>query len=301
MEQSGVAITPSRARVWYLAARPPTLPAAVVPVLVGTAVGVSEASFRPFVFLAALIASLLIQIATNFANDLSDFHKGADNETRVGPLRVAQSGLITPGDLKRGIVVTFGLAMLVGLYLVYIGGWPILLIGLFSILSGLAYTGGPWPLGYHGLGDLFVFIFFGVIAVTGSAYLQTGDVTGLALAASVPVGLLVTNILVINNLRDVETDRVAGKHTLAVLLGATTVRGQYLLFTIVAYLMPLLLWLLAGASPFVLLSWLTLPLVVKLVRIVLAGTSGPPLNRVLKATGQLHLLFGILLALGLLL
>jgi 1,4-dihydroxy-2-naphthoate octaprenyltransferase len=301
MEQSGVAITPSRARVWYLAARPPTLPAAVVPVLVGTAVGVSEASFRPLVFLAALIASLLIQIATNFANDLSDFHKGADNETRVGPLRVAQSGLITPGDLKRGIVVTFGLAMLVGLYLIYIGGWPILLIGLFSILSGLAYTGGPWPLGYHGLGDLFVFIFFGVIAVTGSAYLQTGDVTALALAASVPVGLLVTNILVINNLRDVETDRAAGKHTLAVLLGASTVRGQYLLFTIVAYLMPLVLWLFAGASPFVLLSWLTLPIGVKLVRIVLAGTSGPPLNRVLKATGQLHLLFGILLALGLLL
>ena len=301
MEQSGVAISPSRGRVWYLAARPPTLPAAVVPVLVGTAVGVSEASFRPLVFLAALIASLLIQIATNFANDLSDFHKGADNETRVGPLRVAQSGLITPGDLKRGIFVTFGLAMLVGLYLGYIGGWPILLIGLFSILSGLAYTGGPWPLGYHGLGDLFVFIFFGVIAVTGSAYLQTGDVTGLALAASVPVGVLVTNILVINNLRDVTTDRAAGKHTLAVLLGAMTVRGQYLLFIIVAYLMAPLLWWLGGASPFVLLSWLTLPLAVKLVRIVLSGTSGPPLNRVLKATGQLHLLFGVLLALGLLL
>lgn len=301
MEQSGVAISPSRARVWYLAARPPTLPAAVVPVLVGTAVGVSEASFRPLVFLAALVASLLIQIATNFANDLSDFHKGADNETRVGPLRVAQSGLITPGALKRGIVVTFGLAMLVGLYLIYIGGWPILAIGIFSILSGLAYTGGPWPLGYHGLGDLFVFIFFGVIAVAGSAYLQTGDVTALALAASVPVGVLVTNILVINNLRDVETDRVAGKHTLAVLLGATTVRGQYLLFTIVAYLMPLVLWWFAGASPFVLLTWPTLPLAVKLVRIVLAGTSGPPLNKVLKATGQLHLLFGILLALGFLL
>jgi 1,4-dihydroxy-2-naphthoate octaprenyltransferase len=191
--------------------------------------------------------------------------------------------------------------MLVGLYLIYIGGWPILLIGIFSILSGMAYTGGPWPLGYHGLGDLFVFIFFGVIAVAGSAYLQTGDVTGLALAASVPVGMLVTNILVINNLRDVETDRVAGKHTLAVLLGASTVRGQYLLFLAIAYLMPLVLWLLAGASPFVLLSWLTLPLAMKLVRIVLAGTSGPPLNRVLKATGQLHLLFGILLALGFLL
>ena len=301
MEQSGVIITPSRGRAWFLASRPPTLPAAVVPVLVGTAVGASESSFRPVVFVVAMIASLLIQIATNFANDLSDFHKGADTEARVGPLRVAQSGLITPGDLKRGIIITFGLAMLAGLYLIYIGGWPILLIGVFSILSGLAYTGGPWPLGYHGLGDLFVFIFFGIIAVTGSAYLQSGYVSALALATSVPVGLLVTNILVINNLRDVETDRIAGKHTLAVLLGANQVRLQYAGFSLVAYLVPPLLWRLDGASPFVLLSWLTLPLSVRLVRIVMAGTSGRPLNRVLKATGQLHLLYGILLALGLLL
>jgi 1,4-dihydroxy-2-naphthoate octaprenyltransferase len=209
--------------------------------------------------------------------------------------------LITPGDLKRGIIVTFGLAMLVGLYLIYIGGWPILLIGLLSILSGLAYTGGPWPLGYHGLGDLFVFIFFGVVAVTGSAYLQTGHVSYLALAASVPVGLLVTNILVVNNLRDVDTDRVAGKHTLAVLLGANQVRLQYVGFSLVAYLVPPLLWRLDGASPFVFLSWLTLPLSARLVRIVMAGTTGRPLNRVLKQTGQLHLLYGILLALGLLL
>ena len=301
MEQSGVIITPSRGRAWFLASRPPTLPAAVVPVLVGTAVGVSESSFRPVVFVVAMIASLLIQVATNFANDLSDFHKGADTEERVGPLRVAQSGLITPGDLKRGIIITFGLAMLAGVYLIYIGGWPILLIGVFSILSGLAYTGGPWPLGYHGLGDLFVFIFFGIIAVTGSAYLQSGHVSALALATSVPVGLLVTNILVINNLRDVETDRIAGKRTLAVLLGANQVRLQYAGFSLVAYLVPPLLWRLDGASPFVLLSWLTLPLSVRLVRIVMAGTSGRPLNRVLKATGELHLLYGILLALGLLL
>jgi 1,4-dihydroxy-2-naphthoate octaprenyltransferase len=301
MEESGVLITPSRGRAWFLASRPPTLPAAVVPVLVGTAVGVSESSFRPVVFLVAMIAALLIQIATNFANDLSDFHKGADTAERVGPLRVAQSGLLTPGDLKRGIIITFGLAMLAGLYLISIGGWPILLIGIFSILSGLAYTGGPWPLGYHGLGDLFVFIFFGVIAVTGSAYLQSGHVSALALATSVPVGLLVTNILVINNLRDVETDRIAGKHTLAVLLGANQVRLQYVGFSLVAYLVPPLLWQLDGSSPFVLLSWLTLPLSVRLVRIVMAGTSGRPLNRVLKATGQLHLLYGILLALGLLL
>ncbi len=301
MEQSGVMATPGRWRIWFLASRPPTLPAAVVPVLVGTAVGVSEASFRPAVFVVALLASLLIQIGTNFANDLSDFHKGADTAERLGPTRVTQSGLITSGELKRGIAVAFGLAMLAGLYLVYVGGWPILVIGLLSILFGMAYTGGPWPLGYHGLGDLFVFIFFGLIAVTGSAYLQTGHVTTLALLASIPVGLLVTNILVINNLRDVETDQAAGKHTLAVILGAGWARQQYVIFSMAAYVITPFLWYFGGASKFVLLAWLTLPLSARLVGVVHAGLAGRPLNRVLKMTGQLHLLFGVLLALGLLL
>jgi 1,4-dihydroxy-2-naphthoate octaprenyltransferase len=301
MVQSGVMAAPSRWRVWFLAARPPTLPAAVVPVLVGTAVGVSESSFRPAVFVVALLASLLIQIGTNFANDLSDFHKGADTAARLGPTRVTQSGLITPSDLKRGIAAAFGLALLAGLYLVYIGGWPIVVIGLVSILCGIAYTGGPWPLGYHGLGDLFVFIFFGVIAVTGSAYLQSGHVTTLALLASIPVGLLVTNILVINNLRDVETDREAGKHTLAVIFGELFARAQYTLFSMAAYIVIPFLWYVGGASPFVLLTWLTLPLSARLVGPVYLGLSGRPLNKVLKMTGQLHLLFGALLALGLLL
>ncbi len=301
MEEGGVMAAPSRRRVWFLASRPPTLPAAVVPVLVGTAVGVSESSFKPAVFVVALIASLLIQIGTNFANDLSDFHKGADTAERLGPTRVTQSGLITSADLKRGIAVTFGLALLAGLYLVYIGGWPIVVIGLLSILCGMAYTGGPWPLGYHGLGDLFVFIFFGLVAVIGSAYLQSGHVTLLALLASIPVGLLVTNILVINNLRDVETDKVAGKHTLAVLLGARVVRFQYAIFSMAAYVIVPCLWYFGGSTLFVLLAWLTLPLSARLVDPVLGGLSGRPLNRVLKMTGQLHLLFGALLALGLLL
>ncbi len=301
MEQSGVMRTPSRWRVWFLASRPPTLPAAIVPVLVGTAVGVSESSFRPVVFVVALLASLLIQIGTNFSNDLSDFHKGADTAERLGPTRVTQSGLITPGELKRGIVVAFGLALLAGIYLVVIGGWPIVAIGLFSILFGYLYTGGPWPLGYHGLGDLFVFIFFGVIGVTGSAYLQTGHVTTLALLASIPVGLLVTNILVINNLRDVETDRAAGKHTLAVILGAPVARTQYAVFSMAAYIVTPFLWYYGGASKFVFLAWLTLPLSARLVSVVHAGLAGRPLNKVLKLTGQLHLLFGALLALGLLL
>ena len=301
MEQGGVMAAPSRWRIWFLASRPPTLPAAVVPVLVGTAVGVSESTFRPAVFVVALIASLLIQVGTNFANDLSDFHKGADTAERLGPTRVTQSGLITSSDLKRGIAVTFGLALLAGLYLVYIGGWPIVVIGLLSILCGMAYTGGPWPLGYHGLGDLFVFIFFGLIGVTGSAYLQTGHITTLALLASIPVGLLVTNILVVNNLRDVETDRVAGKHTLAVMLGPRFSRMQYAFFSMAAYVIVPCLWYFGGATLFVLIAWLTLPLSARLVDPVLGGLAGRPLNKVLKMTGQLHLIFGALLALGLLL
>lgn len=301
MQESATLTPPSRPRVWLLAARPATLPAAVVPVVVGTAVGAMDASFRPLPGLGALIAALLIQIATNFANDLSDFRRGADTAERLGPLRVTQSGLITEREIKRATALTFGAALLVGVYLVSVGGWPILVIGLLAILCGLAYTGGPWPIGYHGLGDLFVFIFFGVVAVAGSAYLQTGELTPLALAASIPVGLLVTNILVINNLRDIETDRAAGKRTLAVRIGARATRLQYTAFTLIAFVVPLLLALSGETSAWVLLSWITLPLAARLVRAVLDGLSGRSLNHVLKLTGQLHLAFGLLFALGILL
>lgn len=300
VEQSISLESSSRWRVWLLAARPPTLPAAVVPVLVGTAVGVSEASFRPLPFLAALIAALLIQVGTNFANDLSDSHRGADTEERLGPTRVIQHGLITEGQLKRAIALTFGLAVLIGAYLVAVGGWPILVIGVLSVICGLAYTGGPWPLGYHGLGDLFVFIFFGVVAVTASAYLQTDTLSLVALAASIPVGLLVTNILVINNLRDINTDRAAGKRTLAVRIGPRATRAQYVLFTVIAYAVPFILFVSGEASAMVLLTWITLPIAALLVRPVFEGLHGRPLNKVLKITGQLHLAFGVLFALGLL-
>ena len=285
------------ARAWLLATRPATLPAAVVPVLVGTAAGVAEGAFRAGPFGAAL----LIQVATNFANDYSDFHRGADTAERLGPTRVTQSGLLSPRQVRRGIIIAFGLAVLLGLYLVWVGGWPILVIGVLSILAGLAYTGGPWPFGYHGLGDLFVFVFFGLVAVTGSAYLQTGRRTVLALAAAVPVGLLVTNILVVNNLRDLPTDRVAGKETLAVRVGARATRLQYAALAVAAYLVPLVLALAERAPRWVLLTWLTLPLAAALVRQVLGGLAGRELNAVLKRTGQLEMAFGILLAAGLLL
>ncbi|HUZ01824.1 MAG TPA: 1,4-dihydroxy-2-naphthoate polyprenyltransferase [Thermomicrobiaceae bacterium] len=291
----------SRRRAWVLAARLPTLPAAVTPVLVGTAAGVRGASFRPLPFAAALVASLLIQVGTNFANDYFDFHKGADTAERLGPVRVTQSGLISAAEVKRAAMLTFGLAVLIGVYLVAVGGWPILAIGLASVVAAVAYTGGPWPLAYHGLGDLFVFIFFGVLAVGGSAYLQAGTFSHLALASAVPVGLLVVNILVINNLRDIATDRAAGKRTLAVRIGDRASRLQYALFVVISYLIPLLLWLTGAAPAWVLLAWLSLPLAVGLLRTVLRGTPGPALNPVLGQTGRLELVFGLLFALGLLL
>ena len=290
-------LTPARA--WILAARPATLPAAVVPVLVGTAAALAEgAQFHAFIFMMTLLCSSLIQIGTNFANDYSDFLKGADHEGRLGPVRVTQSGLISQDDVKRGIFVAFGLAVIIGAYLAWIGGWPIILIGIFSVVSGLAYTGGPYPLGYHGLGDLFVFVFFGVVAVTGTAYLQAGHWSMLPLTLSIPVGLLVTNILVVNNLRDLPTDIVAGKRTLATRIGDRASRIQYALFALAAYVIPLALGATDPARRWMLLPLLTIPLGANLIRQILGGVSGRELNPLLKRTGQLLLAFGALLAIG---
>jgi 1,4-dihydroxy-2-naphthoate octaprenyltransferase len=299
---TGLATPVAPARAWLLAARPATLPAAAVPVLVGAAAAVSEgARFRPLVVVATLVCALLIQIGTNFANDYSDFHRGADHEGRLGPVRVTQSGMISQADVRRGIVAAFGLAVLLGGVLVSIGGWPILAIGVLSVLAGLAYTGGPYPFGYYGLGDLFVFVFFGLVAVCGAAYLQAGAWSGFALVLSVPVGLLVTNILVVNNLRDLPTDRAAGKRTLAVRIGDRATRMQYALLTALAYLVPVTLALTDPARRWLLLPLLTLPLAARLVRRVLGGLAARDLNAMLKQTGQLLLLFGTLLALALLL
>jgi 1,4-dihydroxy-2-naphthoate octaprenyltransferase len=294
---AAVEINPARA--WLLASRPATLPAAAVPVFVGAGAAISEgASLRPLVFAVTLVCALLIQIGTNFANDYSDFHRGADHEGRLGPVRVTQSGLITQAGVRRGIAVAFGAAALLGLWLAWIGGWPIIIIGALSILSGLAYTGGPFPFGYYGLGDVFVFVFFGLIAVTGTAFLQTGTWGQLALILSVPVGLLVTNILVINNLRDLPTDRAANKRTLAVRLGDRATRVQYAFFVVVSYAIPLVLAITDASRRWLMLTWLTLPLGIILTRTVLSGLAGRDLNPILKKTGQLLLLFGVLLAAG---
>ena len=287
---------------WLQAARPKTLPAAAVPVLVGAAAAYAlGADIHWGVFAATLAAALLIQVGTNFANDYSDYVSGADHAGRLGPTRVTQSGLIPPAAVKRATYAAFGLALLIGLYLGWVGGWPIVAIGSVSIVCGFLYTGGPWPFGYHGLGDLFVFVFFGVVAVTGSAYLQAGHWSALALLASIPVGLLCTNILVVNNLRDLPTDRGAGKRTLAVRIGDRPTRWQYALFTVLAYATPLALaWGRRGAGWY-LLPWFTAPMAGVLTRQVLGGTGGRDLNPVLERTGKLLLVFGMLFSAGLVL
>jgi 1,4-dihydroxy-2-naphthoate polyprenyltransferase len=284
-------------RTWLIAARLPTLSAAVAPVLVGTAVAHLRHPFRPVPFVLALLAAVLIQTGTNFVNDYYDYRKGADTGKRLGPVRGLQSGAITLGQMRNAIFVSFGAALLIGLYLVATHGLPILLIGIVSILAGIGYTAGPWPIAYIGLGDVFVFLFFGVVGVVGSAFLQIDAWSGSAAAASVPVGLLATAILVVNNLRDVDTDRAAGKFTLAVLLGRKAIKAEFVFCLLVAYLAPLAMHL-RGTLPTAIwwLPWLTLPLALTLARTVLTSSDGPRLNQALRETGQLHLLFSVLLA-----
>jgi 1,4-dihydroxy-2-naphthoate octaprenyltransferase len=280
-----------------LAARPATLPAAIVPVLVGTAAAYhGQSVFSPSVFVLTLIAALLIQIGTNFANDVFDFRRGADTAERLGPLRVTQSGLVTPEQVLAATCVTFGVALLIGLYLVVaVGGWAILLIGVVCVLSGVLYTGGPWPFGYHGLGDVVCFLTFGVLAVIGTAYLQALTFTPLDVWASIPVGCLVTAILIVNNLRDIDTDRRTNKMTLAVRLGRRGTRLEYGLCVVAAYLVVVGLGLTHMVGVWWWLPLLSSPLAVWLVRFTWR-TEGRSLNQALKRTGQLHLLFGLLFA-----
>jgi len=288
-------------RAWLMAARPRTLPAAVAPVLIGVALALAEGAFSLLPALATLAAALLIQIGVNLANDYFDYVKGADTPGRKGPTRVAASGILPLARLRLGIALTLALAALVGLYLVTVAGWLILIVGLAAILSALAYSGGPYPLGYHGLGDLFVFLFFGLAAVCGTYYVQTLAITPVAIVAAVPVGTLTVAILVVNNLRDVDTDRQAGKRTLAVMIGLRNTRLEYVGLLLVAYAVPPFFWLAGWSGVWVLLAWLTLPLAVRLVRVIYGATEGPPLNKALAGTANLDLLFSLLFAIGLVL
>ncbi len=292
-------IAPGSARAWLLASRPKTLTAAVVPVAVGTACAIAVSGFRLGPALAALLGAVLIQIGTNFANDVFDFERGADTEDRLGPLRATQAGLLTPGQMRAGMVWSFGLATACGVYLTWIAGWPVVAIGVASVLSGIAYTGGPFPLGYNGLGDLFVMIFFGFVAVCGTAFVQVGSVPELAWWAAVPVGGLATAILVVNNVRDRETDSTCGKRTLAVRLGRTGGLIEYGLLMVASYAVPIALVLTGRVDLYGLLPIISLPGGVLLTVALVRAQDGPTHNRLLAGTAQLLLVFGLLLSVGL--
>lgn len=289
--------SPSRAKIWLAAARPRTLPAAVAPVVVGTACAHAAGQIAWGPAVAALVGSLLLQLAANFSNDLFDAQSGADGPDRIGPVRAVSAGLISPAAMKVATSLTILAALAVGAYLVALHGWPIVAIGVASILAALAYTGGPWPLGYHGLGDVFVMIFFGFIAVAGTAFVQLGAVPPLSLAAGFGVGCLATAILVVNNARDIVSDTRAGKRTLAVRLGRRGAILEYfgLLAGAYATAIGLAVW---ARSPMPLLPLLTVPLALARAKRLVAAADGPAHNQLLAQTAQLMLLYSLLLAIG---
>ena len=303
--------TGSRTRAWMMAARPQTLPAGSAPVVVGTGLAVHDGVFAPLAALFALVGALLLQVGTNFANDYYDAVRGADTDDREGFTRVTAGGLIEPGAVRRAMVGTFGLAILVGVYLVYVGGLPVLVVGLASVAAGVTYTGGPLPYGYRGLGDLFVFVFFGLVAVAGTYYVQAvttleaplplgvpaGTVPAAAVVAGLPAAGLSTAILVVNNIRDRETDAAAGKRTLAVILGYRASRLEWTALVGMAYVAPVVFWL-DGYAPTVLSPLLTAPLAASLGETVWTRTGGEALNPALERTGKLLFAHSVLFAAG---
>jgi 1,4-dihydroxy-2-naphthoate octaprenyltransferase len=290
----------SPVHIWLMAARPRTLPAAVAPVLVGTSLALGKDHFRPLAFLAALLGAVFIQVGTNLSNDYSDARRGADTEDRLGPVRVTAGGLVPPGMVLFATYVTFGLAVLCGIYLVAVAGWELIAVGGASILAGVLYTGGPRPYGYEGLGELFVFLFFGIVAVSGSYFVQVQQLPWQAYACAVPVGLLASAILVVNNVRDLETDRRAGKRTLAVRLGRERTRTLYTAMVAGAFVLVPLPWLLGSMTAWLFLPWLAIPLAIPLVRVVRTRVDGPALNGALAKTGALQLLVCLLFSAGIL-
>jgi 1,4-dihydroxy-2-naphthoate polyprenyltransferase len=298
---TSAATIPSGVRIWLMAARPRTLPAAVAPVLVGTAWAGFSHVFHPLRFVAALLGAIFIQVGTNLSNDYSDARRGADTEDRLGPVRVTAGGLVPPKQVLVATYVSFGLAVLAGAYLVAVAGWELLLVGAASILAGVLYTGGPRPYGYEGLGEVFVFLFFGVVAVAGSYFVQVTHLDWEAFALAVPVGLLASAILVVNNFRDIDSDRRAGKRTLAVRLGRERTRILFAVIVYLAFVLAPVTWAFGPAHAWVLLPWLTITLAAGVVRAVRNDTDGPSLNEALAHTGMLQLAFCVLLSAGLLL
>jgi 1,4-dihydroxy-2-naphthoate polyprenyltransferase len=287
-------------RIWVMAARVRTLPAAVAPVLVGTSLALGAGHFEALTFVAALLGAVLIQVGTNLSNDYSDARRGADTEDRLGPVRVTAGGLVPPSQVLLATYVTFGAAVACGAYLVAVAGPGLLAVGAASILAGVLYTGGPRPYGYEGLGEVFVFLFFGIVAVTGSYYVQVQQLPWQAFVCAVPVGLLASVILVVNNVRDLETDRRAGKRTLAVRLGRTRTRRLYVAMVVGAFLTAPLPWVFGSMTAWLLLPWAVAPLAARVIAIVRAHTDGPALNGALAMTGVLQLVFCLLFATGIL-
>jgi 1,4-dihydroxy-2-naphthoate octaprenyltransferase len=289
---------PSAGHAWWLAIRPKTLAVAMGPVAVGTATAASEGTARGGPALAALAGALLLQIGSNLANDVYDAEKGADGDDRLGPPRAVQQGWLTAPEVRRGMMAAFAAAAVVGLYLTSVAGWPVIAIGLLSVATAIAYTGGPWPLGYHGLGDLAVFVFFGIVAVCGTHYVQALSISATPLLAALPVGALATAVLVVNNLRDVDSDGLAGKRTLAVRLGPEGARREFVLLVCSAYLVVIATWATGRHSAWVLLPLTSAPLAAPLVLRVVAGARGIELNDTLAQTARLGLVFSLLFAAG---
>jgi 1,4-dihydroxy-2-naphthoate octaprenyltransferase len=283
-----------------MAARVRTLPAAIGPVLVGTALAGYQNVFHPLRFVAALIGAVFIQVGTNLSNDYSDARRGADTEDRLGPVRITAGGLVPPRQVLLATYLSFGVAVAAGAYLVVVAGWELLLVGAASILAGVLYTGGPRPYGYEGLGEVFVFLFFGIVAVAGSYFVQVKHLEWEAFALAVPVGLVAAGILMVNNVRDIETDWRAGKRTLAVRMGRLRARALFALTIYAAYALLLVTWVFGPLTAWVMLPWLTIPVGAEIVREVRNRVDGPSLNRALAQTGMLQLAFCMLLSAGLL-
>ena len=289
----------SKLRIWIDAARPKTLWAAVAPVIIGSAMAFSDGKFHLLSVFVALMGAILIQIGTNYANDYFDFKKGADSKDRLGPVRATEAGLIKPIVMRNAFIIVFLLAFLVGLYLIYRAGWPIFIIGILSIIFGILYTGGPYPLGYNGLGDIFVLIFFGPVAVGGTYYVQTLDITWPVILAGLSPGLISTALLTVNNLRDIHTDRKAGKRTLAVRFGIAFTRMEYLITILIALcIVPLVLLYLEPHHPYALAGIFVFLFALPSIKAVFLNEINAELNEVLGRTGKILLLYSIIFSLG---
>lgn len=292
-------MTDSRIKIWLLAARPKTLWAAVGPVIIGTAMAYGYGMVDWLSLVCALAGAVFIQIGTNLANDYFDFVKGSDTHDRIGPTRATQAGLVSPQAMRRAYLIAFGLALLPGAYIIWRGGWPFLVIGIVSIICGILYTGGPFPIGYVGLGDLFVLIFFGPVAVGGTYYLHTLSIDSTAIIAGLAPGLISVAILSVNNMRDIDEDRRVGKRTLAVRFGRRFARLEYLFCMLVAaFVIPLYFYATADNRLFTLVPLVIITAAVPAIKTVFVSTDGEVLNGVLAKTGKLLLLFSIVFSLG---